>query len=74
MLRARFPIPGRSIHQGVTPMKKSNKNLKLSLNKETLRSLTDSQTAHADGAGPTKGTCAYTECGSCGIACTYVDC
>jgi hypothetical protein len=55
-------------------MKKNNKNLKLSLNKETLRSLTDSQTAHVDGGGPTKTTCAYTQCGSCGIACTVIDC
>lgn len=54
-------------------MKKNNKNLKLSLNKETLRSLADNQMAHVDG-GATKNTCAYTQCGSCGIACTVIDC
>lgn len=53
---------------------KKTKNMKLSLNKETLRSLTDHQTAHVDGGDRTKTTCAYTECGSCGIACTAIDC
>ena len=52
---------------------KKNKNLKLSLNRETLRALEDSQTAHVDGGQPTKNTCQYTLCGSCGIACT-IDC
>jgi hypothetical protein len=69
------PVPsnhGRSAHQGVTSMKK-NKNLKLSLNRETLRALADNQTAHVDGGQPTKNTCQYTLCGSCGIACT-IDC
>jgi len=49
-------------------MKKSIK--KLALAKETLRNLNEDQIANVAG-GITKR---YSDCGSCGIACTYVDC
>ena len=61
-------------------MKKNRVN-KLTLNKETLRSLDESRMPEVAGAA-TQGACAtktpdcytqYTYCGSCGIACT-VDC
>lgn len=56
---------------------KKNKMSKLSLNRETLRSLEESQMLRVDGgAGETKKDCytQYTYCGSCGIACTVIDC
>ncbi len=49
-------------------MKKSIK--KLALAKETLRNLNEDQIANVAG-GITKR---YSDCGSCGIACTYIDC
>ena len=56
---------------------KKNKTSKLTLHKETLRSMADSQLQVAGGA-PTQGvgcyTARYTDCGSCGIACTAIDC
>ena len=61
-------------------MKKNRVN-KLTLNKETLRSLDENRMANVAGAATLMG-CAtrtpdcytqYTYCGSCGIACT-VDC
>jgi hypothetical protein len=57
---------------------KKNKMSKLSLNKETLRSLEESRMSQVAGAAPTRGvgcyTANYTDCGSCGIACTAIDC
>jgi hypothetical protein len=57
---------------------KKNKMSKLSLNKETLRSLADNQMLNVAGGTPTKAaacyTANYTDCGSCGIACTAIDC
>ena len=50
-------------------MKKSIK--KLTLAKETLRNLNEDQMADVAGGVPSKR---YSDCGSCGIACTYVDC
>ena len=44
---------------------------KLSLNKETLRSLEEGQMLKVAGADPSHK---YTNCGSCGIACTVVSC
>jgi len=56
---------------------KKNKMSKLALNKETLRSLEENHMQHVAGGQPTRGvvcyTANYTDCGSCGIACT-VDC
>jgi hypothetical protein len=49
-------------------MKKSIK--KLALAKETLRNLNEEQIANVAG-GITKR---YSDCGSCGIACTVIDC
>ena len=55
---------------------KKNKTLKLTLNRETLRSLEENQMLRVEGAGETKKDCntQYTYCGSCGIACTAIDC
>lgn len=56
---------------------KKNKTLKLTLNRETLRSLEENQMLRVEGAaGETKKDCytRYTYCGSCGIACTAIDC
>ena len=57
---------------------KKNKMSKLALNKETLRSLEESRMSQVAGGTPTKGavcyTANYTDCGSCGIACTAIDC
>lgn len=62
-------------------MKKNRVN-KLTLNKETLRSLDESRMSEAAGA-VTNRNCVtqaqdcytqYTYCGSCGIACTVIDC
>ena len=57
---------------------KKNKMSKLTLNKETLRSLEENHMQHVAGGAPTRGvpcyTANYTECGSCGIACTVIDC
>jgi natural product precursor len=57
---------------------KKNKMSKLSLNKETLRSLEESRMSQVAGGTPTKAaacyTANYTDCGSCGIACTAIDC
>jgi hypothetical protein len=62
-------------------MKKNRVN-KLTLNKETLRSLDESRMPEVAG-GATQGGCytktpdcytQYTYCGSCGIACTAIDC
>ena len=50
-------------------MKKSIK--KLALAKETLRNLNEDQIADVVGGTPSKR---YSDCGSCGIACTYIDC
>jgi natural product precursor len=50
-------------------MKKSIK--KLTLAKETLRNLNEDQMSDVAGGVPSKR---YSDCGSCGIACTYVDC
>lgn len=56
---------------------KKNKLSKLTLNKETLRSMEENHMQHAVGGKPTQGigcyTANYTDCGSCGIACT-IDC
>jgi hypothetical protein len=58
---------------------KKNRVQKLTLNKETLRSLDESRMAGVAGAGQTFNVCntrevncntQYTNCGSCGIACT----
>jgi hypothetical protein len=49
-------------------MKKSIK--KLALAKETLRNLNEDQMGNVAG-GITKR---YSDCGSCGIACTVIDC
>jgi hypothetical protein len=49
-------------------MKKTIK--KLALAKETLRNLNEDQIANVAG-GITKR---YSDCGSCGIACTVIDC
>ena len=57
---------------------KKNKMSKLSLNKETLRSLEESRMTQVAGGEQTRGigcyTANYTDCGSCGIACTAIDC
>jgi natural product precursor len=57
---------------------KKNKMSKLALNKETLRSLEESRMADVAGGAATRGagcyTANYTDCGSCGIACTAIDC
>jgi hypothetical protein len=56
---------------------KKNKMSKLSLNRETLRSLEENQMLRVNGGGQeTKKDCntQYTYCGSCGIACTAIDC
>jgi natural product precursor len=50
-------------------MKKTIK--KLTLAKETLRNLNEDQMADVAGGVPSKR---YSDCGSCGIACTYIDC
>jgi hypothetical protein len=50
-------------------MKKSIK--KLTLAKETLRNLNEDQIADVVGGAPSKR---YSDCGSCGIACTVIDC
>jgi pentose-5-phosphate-3-epimerase len=50
-------------------MKKSLK--KLTLAKETLRSLDESQVIDVVGGVKSKN---YSDCGSCGIACTVIDC
>ncbi|HEY2295542.1 MAG TPA: class I lanthipeptide [Thermoanaerobaculia bacterium] len=50
-------------------MKKALK--KLTLAKETLRSLDVSQIVDAVGGVKSKN---YSDCGSCGIACTVIDC
>jgi hypothetical protein len=55
---------------------KKNKMSKLTLHKETLRSLEENRMLEVAGGKPTNGNgCSanYTECGSCGIACT-IDC
>jgi hypothetical protein len=60
---------------------KKNRVQKLTLNKETLRSLDESRMSGVAGAktfnvcNTNEATCntQYTNCGSCGIACT-VDC
>lgn len=64
-------------------MKKNRVN-KLTLNKETLRSLDEDRMINVAGGAPTQNfNCAtktpdcytqYTYCGSCGIACTVIDC
>ncbi len=57
---------------------KKNKTSRLTLNKETLRSLEESHMQNVAGGAPTHGvgcyTANYTDCGSCGIACTAIDC
>ena len=50
-------------------MKKSIK--KLTLAKETLRNLNEDQIADVVGGVASKR---YSDCGSCGIACTVIDC
>jgi hypothetical protein len=50
-------------------VKKSIK--KLSLAKETLRNLNEEQLQDAIGGVKSKN---YSDCGSCGIACTVIDC
>jgi pentose-5-phosphate-3-epimerase len=50
-------------------MKKSLK--KLTLAKETLRSLDESKMIEVAGGVKSKN---YSDCGSCGIACTVIDC
>ncbi|HEX6901618.1 MAG TPA: class I lanthipeptide [Thermoanaerobaculia bacterium] len=50
-------------------MKKSIK--KLSLAKETLRNLNEEQLQDVAGGVKSKN---YSDCGSCGIACTVIDC
>jgi hypothetical protein len=50
-------------------MKKALK--KLTLAKETLRSLDEKQIAGALGGATSKN---YSDCGSCGIACTAINC
>jgi natural product precursor len=50
-------------------MKKQVK--KLTLNKETLRTLDESQMHEVAGGDPSHK---YTKCGSCGIACTVDTC
>lgn len=55
-------------------MKKNRVN-KLTLNKETLRGLDESQIKDVAGAATQKDCYTrYTYCGSCGIACTVIDC
>ena len=56
---------------------KKNKMSKLTLHKETLRSLAENQMQNVAGGDRTRGAnCSanYTDCGSCGIACTAIDC
>lgn len=50
-------------------MKKTIK--KLTLGKETLRNLNEEQVAGVVGGVHSKR---YSDCGSCGIACTVIDC
>ena len=50
-------------------MKKTPK--KLTLGKETLRSLSEAQVAEVAGGVPSRK---YSDCGSCGIACTVIGC
>ena len=50
-------------------MKKTIK--KLTLAKETLRNLNEDQIANVVGGVQSKR---YSDCGSCGIACTVIDC
>jgi hypothetical protein len=62
------PAPVRQPKEVEISMKKSIK--KLALAKETLRNLNEDQIANVAG-GITKR---YSDCGSCGIACTVIDC
>ena len=50
-------------------MKKQVK--KLTLNRETLRDLDENRMSEVAGGDPSRK---YTNCGSCGIACTVIDC
>lgn len=51
-------------------MKKNNLK-KLTLSKETLRGLDTEKLAEVAGGDPSRK---YTNCGSCGIACTAISC
>lgn len=46
---------------------------KLTLHKETLRSL-DEKSLHVAGGAPTPKSARYSECDSCGIVCTVLTC
>jgi hypothetical protein len=53
------------------PTMKKNNLKKLTLSKETVRSLDAGKLAEVAGGDPSNK---YTNCGSCGIACTAISC